>query len=49
VVLDYVTSLVMLVAPFVFGFTDDATATGFFIVIGIGFLLLAIATKYKPA
>jgi hypothetical protein len=49
VVLDYVTSLLMLVAPFVFGFTDDATATAYFIVIGIGFLLLTIATKYRPA
>jgi hypothetical protein len=49
VVLDYVTSLLMLVAPFVFAFTDDATATGYFIVIGIGFLLLTVATKYKQA
>jgi hypothetical protein len=49
VVLDYVTSLLMLVAPFVFGFTDDAAATAYFILIGVGFLLLTIATKYKPA
>jgi hypothetical protein len=49
VVLDYVASLLMLVAPFVFGFTDDAAATAYFILIGIGFLLLTIATRYRPA
>jgi hypothetical protein len=47
VVLDYVLSLVLLVAPFVFGFTDDAAATAYFIVIGIGFILLTVATRYR--
>jgi hypothetical protein len=49
VVLDYVVSLIMIVSPFVFGFTDDAAGTAYFIVIGVGFLLLAIATKYHEA
>jgi hypothetical protein len=49
VVLDYVASLVILVAPFVFGFTDDAAATAYFILVGVGYLLLTIATRYKPA
>ena len=47
VVLDYVLSLVLIVAPFIFGFTDDAVATGYFIVIGVGFILLTIATRYR--
>jgi hypothetical protein len=49
VVLDYVASLFMLIAPFLFGFKDDASATIYFIVIGLGFLLLTLATRYKPA
>jgi hypothetical protein len=49
VVLDYVVSLLMLVSPFVFGFTDDTAATAYFILIGLGFLLLTIATRYRSA
>ena len=49
VVLDYVASLFMIVSPFIFGFTDDAAATAYFVVIGVGFLLLTIATKYHEA
>ena len=49
VVLDYVASLFMIVSPFVFGFTDDAAATAYFVVLGVGFLLLTIATKYHEA
>ena len=49
VVLDYVVSLFMIVAPFVFGFTDDASAVAYFIVVGVGFLLLTIATRYHRA
>jgi hypothetical protein len=48
VVLDYVASIVMLISPFVFGFKDDAAATAYFIVIGIGYLLLTISTRYRP-
>jgi hypothetical protein len=49
VVLDYVMSLFAIVSPFVFGFTDDGAATAYFIVIGVGFLLLTIATRYHKA
>jgi hypothetical protein len=49
IVLDYVTALILLVSPFLFGFKDDASATVFFIVVGLGFLLLSLATRYKPA
>ena len=47
VVLDYVLSLVLLVAPFIFSFTDDAVATGYFIAVGVGFILLTVATRYR--
>jgi hypothetical protein len=49
VVLDYVLSLFLLVAPFVFSFSDDARATAYFIVLGVGYLLLTLVTRYRPA
>ena len=49
VVLDYVLSLFMVVTPFIFSFTDDARATAYFILVGVGFLLLTIATRYHDA
>jgi hypothetical protein len=48
VVLDYVVGLFLLVSPFVFGFTDDRNATAYYIVVGIGFLLLTVSTRYRP-
>jgi hypothetical protein len=52
VVLDYVVALFMVVSPFVFGFSDDTAATAYFLVVGIGYVLLAVLTRYhgpKPA
>jgi hypothetical protein len=49
VVLDYVVSLFLLVSPFVFGFTDKRNETAYFIVLGVGFLLLTVSTRYRPA
>jgi hypothetical protein len=50
VVLDYVLSLFLIVAPFLFKFTDDGAATAFFLIVGIGFLLMTVTTRYrKPA
>jgi hypothetical protein len=53
VVLDYVLGLFLIVAPFVLGFSnDDTTATAYFIVLGVGYVLLAVLTRYrgpKPA
>jgi hypothetical protein len=53
VVIDYVLALFVIVAPFVFGFSNDDTgATAYFIVIGVGYVLLAVLTRYrgpKPA
>ncbi len=46
VVLDYVLALLLIAAPFLFGFSDDGTATPFFIVLGVVHLLLTIATRF---
>ena len=36
----------LIAAPFLFGFSDDGTATAFFIVLGVVHLLLTIATRF---
>ncbi len=46
VVLDYVLAIALIAAPFVAGFSDDGTATAFFIVLGVVHLLLTIATRF---
>jgi predicted ABC-type exoprotein transport system permease subunit len=48
-VVDYVLAIVLIAAPFIFGFTDDGTATAFFIVLGVVYLLLTIATRFVSA
>src|SRR5918992_1566246 len=40
VILDYVLAIALIAAPFVLGFSDDGTATAFFIVLGVVHLLL---------
>ena len=45
-VVDYVLAAVLIASPFLFGFTDDGTATAFFIVLGVVHLLLTIATRF---
>ena len=46
VVLDYLFAALLVAAPFIFGFSDDGTATAFFIVLGIFHLLMTIATRF---
>ena len=46
VMMDYVLAAVLIAAPFLFGFTDDGTATAFFIMLGVVHLLLTIATRF---
>ena len=45
-VIDFLLAAVLIAAPFLFGFTDDGTATAFFIVLGVVHLLLTIATRF---
>jgi hypothetical protein len=46
VMLDYLLAIALIAAPFVLGFSDDGTATPFFIVLGVVHLLLTIATRF---
>jgi len=46
VVLDLVVGVLLVVAPFVLGFTEDDGATAFLVVLGLVFLLLAFLTRY---
>ena len=45
-VIDFALAAVLIAAPFLFGFSDDGTATAFFIVLGVLYLLLTIATRF---
>lgn len=47
VVIDYVIGVVLVASPFIFGFSDDEGALAFFVVVGIGFLILAAVTRWK--
>jgi VIT1/CCC1 family predicted Fe2+/Mn2+ transporter len=44
--IDFLLAAVLIAAPFLFGFSDDGTATAFFIVLGVVHLLLTIATRF---
>jgi hypothetical protein len=46
VVLDYLLAGLMIACPFIFGFSGDGTATPFFIVFGVLYLLMTIATRF---
>jgi hypothetical protein len=46
VVLDVVVGVVLVVAPFVLGFTEDAAATAFIVLLGLAYLFLAYVTRY---
>jgi hypothetical protein len=45
-VIDFLLAAVLIAAPFLFGFSEDGTATPFFIVLGVLHLLLTIATRF---
>jgi hypothetical protein len=46
VMLDYLLAILLIASPFLFGFSDDGSATPFFIVVGVLYLLLTIATRF---
>jgi hypothetical protein len=48
VLLDVAVVVVLVAAPFVFGFSDEGAPTAFFLVLGVLHLLLTIATRFKP-
>lgn len=47
VVLDFVISVFLIAAPFLFGFSDDDPALAFFLVTGVGYLLMSVGTRYR--
>ncbi len=49
VVLDFADVVVLIAAPFLFGFSDEGAPTAFFIVVGVAHLLVTIATRFLPA
>jgi hypothetical protein len=48
VLLDLAVVAFLIAAPFVFGFSDEAAPTAFFMVLGVWHLLLTIATRFGP-
>jgi hypothetical protein len=46
---DFGLSIFLLAAPFLFGFSDEGRATAFFMVAGVGYLLLTIGTRYRAS
>jgi VIT1/CCC1 family predicted Fe2+/Mn2+ transporter len=46
-VVDFALAVLLIAAPFLFGFRDESGATAFFIVVGVVHLVLAIATRFR--
>ena len=52
VTIDLVLAVILVAAPFLFGYRDEGDATAFFITVGVVHLLLTIATRFperRPA
>jgi hypothetical protein len=47
VVLDYVFALLLIAVPFIAGFSSETNPTIFFIAIGVVYLLVTIATRFR--
>lgn len=47
--LDLTIVALLVAAPFLFGFSDEAAPTAFFLVLGVWHLLLTIATRFIPS
>lgn len=46
VVLDYVLAVVLIAAPFIFGFREDDTAVLFFVILGVAHLIITTVTGF---
>jgi SPW repeat len=46
--IDLIVGALLIAAPFLFGFSDDATATAFFLIAGVGEILATLATRWTP-
>lgn len=47
VALDFILAGLLIAAPFIFDFSDDGTATAFFLVLGVAHLLITIGTRFE--
>jgi hypothetical protein len=47
-IFDLIVAILLIAAPFLFGFSDETNPTAVFIVTGVLTLLYAIATRYTP-
>lgn len=47
-VADFLVGALLVVAPFLFGFDEDSTATVFFIVMGATLIVVTAATRFDP-
>lgn len=48
-VLDYLTAVVLIASPFIFGFSDETAPTAFFIILGVAHLLITIGTRFRDS
>lgn len=46
-VVDFALAVLLIAAPFLFGFREEGEATAFFIVLGVVHLLVTIATRFR--
>jgi hypothetical protein len=46
--LDYGLAALLIAMPFLAGFSDDGTASAFFVIVGVVGLVLTIATRFTP-
>lgn len=49
ILIDCIVGVVLIASPFIFGFSDDEGALAFFIVVGLGYLVLTAVTRFKPS
>jgi hypothetical protein len=47
--IDLIVGALLIASPFLFGFSDDAAPTAFFLIVGVAELLAALGTRWTPA
>jgi hypothetical protein len=47
ILLDFVTGVLLVVSPFIFGFSDETAALAVFLVVGIFYLVLTAVTRFR--
>jgi hypothetical protein len=46
--IEYAVGVLLIAAPFLFGFSDESGPTALFIILGVAHLLVTIGTRFKP-